>query len=188
MSLRILSDSDVSKVTTRFSPDELVNLMADVFSRLSKSDPGVMQPPRTTVPSGNHTCLFMPSRVASAGTTMKVVAVPTTTAPLDVKERGLPASTIVVDERSGGVRAIVNARNLTGLRNAAGMSQRSYSFQLAFGEASPSYRPLVLSGFVCVVTRFYHAIRMPPCSSEHAQAPFSLRDSSSLSTHSRGAS
>ncbi|KAI1789108.1 NAD(P)-binding protein [Ganoderma leucocontextum] len=120
MSLRILSASDVSKVTTRFSPDELVDLMADVFSRLSRSDPGIVQPPRTTVPSGNHTCLFMPSRVLSTGTTMKVVAVPMVTAPQDVKERGLPASTIVMDERSGGVKAIVNARNLTALRNAAG--------------------------------------------------------------------
>ncbi len=123
MSLRILSASNVSKVTTRFTPDELVALMADVFSRLSRSDPGIVQPPRTTVPSGNHTCLFMPSRVASVGTTMKVVAVPTAMAPQDVKERGLPASTIVVDERSGGVKAIVNARNLTALRNAAGVSE-----------------------------------------------------------------
>ncbi|PIL34380.1 hypothetical protein GSI_03155 [Ganoderma sinense ZZ0214-1] len=62
----------------------------------------------------------MPSRVAPTGTTMKAVAVPTATAPQDVKERGLPASTIVVDERSGGVKAMVNARNLTALRNAAG--------------------------------------------------------------------
>nr|VWP01612.1 Putative lanosterol 14-alpha-demethylase (EC [Ganoderma boninense] len=120
MSLRILSASDVSKVTARFSPDELVDLMADVFSRLSRSDPGIVQPPRSAVPSGHHTCLFMPSRVASSGTTMKVVAVPTSTAPQDVKERGLPASTIVVDEWSGGVKAMVNARNLTALRNAAG--------------------------------------------------------------------
>ncbi|KAM5540090.1 hypothetical protein V8D89_006230 [Ganoderma adspersum] len=120
MSLRILSASDVTKVTPRFSPDELVDLMADVFSRLSRSDLGIVQPARTTVPSANHACLFMPSRVASVGTTMKVVAVPTATAPQDIKERGLPASTIVVDERTGGVKAMVNARKLTALRNAAG--------------------------------------------------------------------
>ncbi|EJF62087.1 NAD(P)-binding protein [Dichomitus squalens LYAD-421 SS1] len=120
MSLLVLSASDVSQVTARFSPDELVAVMADVFSRLSTNDPGIIQPHRTSVPTGNHTCLFMPSRVASSGTTMKVVAVPTATAPQDVKERGLPGSTIVLDERNGGVKAIVNARSLTALRNAAG--------------------------------------------------------------------
>ena len=59
---------------------------------------------------------------------MKVVAVPVATAPEDVKEQGLPASTIVLDERSGGVKAIVNARCLTALRNAAGTFIRYTTF------------------------------------------------------------
>ncbi|RPD53088.1 NAD(P)-binding protein [Lentinus tigrinus ALCF2SS1-7] len=120
MSLLVLSARDTFEVTTRFGPDELVDLMAGVFSQLSSSDPGIVQPHRTTISTQNHTALFMPSRIASSGTTMKVVSVPTAGAPEDVKARGLPASTIVMDEHSGHVRAIVNARLLTALRNAAG--------------------------------------------------------------------
>lgn len=120
MSLLVLSARDTSEVTTRFSPDELVNLMAGVFSQLSSSDPGIVQPHRTTIATQNHTALFMPSRIASSGTTLKVVSVPSASAPEDVKARGLPASTIVMDEHGGHVKAIVNARLLTALRNAAG--------------------------------------------------------------------
>ena len=120
MSLLVLSAQDTLKATKTFTPDELVALMAQVFARLSAADPGIVQPHRTTVPTAHHTALFMPSRIAPSGTTMKVVSVPTATAPADVKAHGLPASTIVLDERTGGVRAIVNARLLTALRNAAG--------------------------------------------------------------------
>ncbi|KAJ7787395.1 hypothetical protein B0H14DRAFT_284366 [Mycena olivaceomarginata] len=70
----------------------------------------------------NHTALFMPARIAQGplatlrGTSVKVVCVPTS--PAD--SRGLPASTLVLDEETGAVRAIMNASNLTALRNAAG--------------------------------------------------------------------
>lgn len=57
---------------------------------------------------------------------MKVASVPTDAAPADVKARGLPASTLVLDERSGSIRAIVNARLLTALRNAAGTQLEYY--------------------------------------------------------------
>lgn len=120
MSLLVLSAHDTFQVATRFSPDQLVDLMAGVFSRVSQSDPGIVHPHRTTVCSSNFAALFMPSRIAAAGTTMKVVSLPSASAPLDVKARGLPASTIVLDERDGHVEAIVNARLLTALRNAAG--------------------------------------------------------------------
>ncbi|KAI0702363.1 NAD(P)-binding protein [Cerioporus squamosus] len=120
MSLLVLSARDTLEVTTRFSPDELVDLMAGVFSQLTSSDPGIVQPHRTVISTQNHTALFMPSRIASSGTTMKVVSVPTAGAPEDVRARGLPASTIAMDEHGGHVKAIVNARLLTALRNAAG--------------------------------------------------------------------
>lgn len=120
MSLLVLSAADVAKVTAKFTPDELVALMADVFSRLSERHRGIHQPHRTAIPMENHTTLLMPSRISSAGTTIKVVSVPSADAPKDVKEKGLPGTTIVLDERSGGVRAVVNSRRLTALRNAAG--------------------------------------------------------------------
>ncbi|KAI0631523.1 NAD-P-binding protein [Trametes polyzona] len=120
MSLLVLSAADVAKVTSTFSPDELVVLMADVFSRLSERHRGIQQPHRTTLALEHHTSLFMPSRVSSVGTTMKVVSVPSIDAPKEVKEKGLPATTVVLDEQYGNVRAVVNARRLTALRNAAG--------------------------------------------------------------------
>ncbi|KAI0821739.1 NAD-P-binding protein [Trametes gibbosa] len=120
MSLLVLSAADVAKVTARFTPDELVTLMADVFSRLSERHRGIHQPHRTAVPLEHHTALFMPSRISSVGTTVKVVSVPSAEAPKEIKEKGLPATTIVLDEKFGSVRAVVNARRLTALRNAAG--------------------------------------------------------------------
>jgi ornithine cyclodeaminase/alanine dehydrogenase-like protein (mu-crystallin family) len=60
--------------------------------------------------------LFMPARNADAGgTACKIVSVPTAGG-----EDGLPGSTIIMDEESGKVRAVVNARKLTALRNACG--------------------------------------------------------------------
>ncbi|GBE85831.1 Ketimine reductase mu-crystallin [Sparassis crispa] len=124
MSLLVLSASDVARVTSRFHPDDLVDLMAQVFHSLSQShkwtSSGISQPHRVALPMENHTSLFMPSRMASVGTTIKVVSVPTSAAPQAVKERGLPASTLVLDENSGRVKAIVNAGRLTALRNASG--------------------------------------------------------------------
>ncbi|KAI0919477.1 hypothetical protein AcV5_001530 [Taiwanofungus camphoratus] len=124
MSLLVLSEADVAQITSEFSPDELVNLMAQVFFRLSSgSSPGasgIDQPDRLSLSMVHHRSLFMPSRISSIGTAVKVVSVPTSTAPSAVKRRGLPASTLVLDEQTGSVKAIVNAKHLTALRNAAG--------------------------------------------------------------------
>lgn len=138
MSLLVLSAADVAKVTAKFTPDELVALMADVFSRLSERHRGIHQPHRTAIPMEHHTTLFMPSRISSAGTTIKVVSVPSADAPKDVKEKGLPGTTIVLDERSGGVRAVVNSRRLTALRNAAGTHMFHGDRSLAGQSSTPS--------------------------------------------------
>lgn len=57
--------------------------------------------------------LFMPGRVDSK-TAIKIVSVPTSGG------EGLPGTTLIMDEVSGRVRAVVNARRLTAQRNAAG--------------------------------------------------------------------
>ncbi|KAJ7055039.1 hypothetical protein C8F01DRAFT_468761 [Mycena amicta] len=124
MSLLCLSGSDVALVTANMTPDSLQTLMAHVFSLLSASEsdpnnPAVFAPHRTSIPLQNHLSLFMPARMISTtltGTSIKIVSVPTS--PTDM--RGLPASTLVLDEESGAVKAILNASNLTALRNAAG--------------------------------------------------------------------
>ena len=131
MSLRIVSAKDVAQITATFSPQELTDLMAQVFHNLSASEKagdtkgGIHQPHRTLVPVANHTALFMPSRIEPFGTAIKVVSVPMPTAPPPVKAAGLPGTTLVLDELSGAVRAVVNARQLTALRNAAGKCSAS---------------------------------------------------------------
>ncbi|KAH0580482.1 hypothetical protein H2248_001981 [Termitomyces sp. 'cryptogamus'] len=122
MSLLVLSSTDVDHVLADFSPLELQNLMARVFYLISaprQSPPVIDTPHRTTIPMQGHTALFMPARLAHShlrGTALKAVSVPQTSG----DTRGLPASTIVIDEETGAVKALVNARSLTAFRNAAG--------------------------------------------------------------------
>ncbi|KAF9240833.1 NAD(P)-binding protein [Melanogaster broomeanus] len=115
MSLLVLSAQDVNAVTSELEPEELEALMASVFHRLS-SGSEYASPHRTSISMSQHTTLFMPSRVPDLGTTIKVVSVPVSTG----DKRGLPASTLVLDEMTGCVKAIVNASTLTALRTAAG--------------------------------------------------------------------
>lgn len=61
--------------------------------------------------------LFMPGRV-NHQTAIKIVSVP------KQGGDGLPATTLVMDEKNGNVLAVINARRLTALRNAAGESPR----------------------------------------------------------------
>ncbi|KZT66928.1 NAD(P)-binding protein [Daedalea quercina L-15889] len=126
MSLLVTSVEDVRRIATTFKPQELTDLMAQVFYSLSNADKlggpasNIHQPHRISVPVTNHTTLFMPSRIEPFGTAVKVVSVPTSTAPQSVKAAGLPGTTLVLDEISGSVKAVVNSRQLTALRNAAG--------------------------------------------------------------------
>ena len=127
MSLRVISAKDVARIIATFHPQELTDLMAQVFHSLSAPEneaggatKGIHQPHRTSVPVTNHTALFMPSRIEPFGTAIKVVSVPTSAAPPSVKAAGPPGTTLVLDESSGAVRAVVNSRQLTALRNAAG--------------------------------------------------------------------
>ncbi|TCD67719.1 hypothetical protein EIP91_012017 [Steccherinum ochraceum] len=127
LEIRRVIAPNVDQVISTFTPDELVHLMASVFANLSQSklksapaNPDIAMPHRTVVPTSAHNVLFMPSRMAPFGTAMKVVSVPTASAPQEVRDKGLPATTLVMDEQSGQVKAIVNAAKLTALRNAAG--------------------------------------------------------------------
>lgn len=55
------------------------------------------------------------TQLTGHGTSIKIVSAPKRPDP-----RGLPGTTLVMDEATGGVKAIVNARTLTALRNSAG--------------------------------------------------------------------
>ncbi|KAJ3530375.1 hypothetical protein NM688_g7720 [Phlebia brevispora] len=125
MSLLVLSATDVDEVITKFDANELVDLMVKVFAALSAKSQQSMSaehvsiPHRSTITSSRHNILFMPSRLPEIGTAIKIVSVPVASAPPEVKRRGLPASTMVIDDATGDVVAVVNARKLTALRNAA---------------------------------------------------------------------
>ncbi|EJU05506.1 NADP-binding protein [Dacryopinax primogenitus] len=122
MSLLVLSAKDVDAVVQKLTPQELMLLMGKVFAALQQDVPEEVSPKPVQLPHRialhlpSHTTLFMPSRLASAGgSAMKVVSVP-----LEHSQHGLPATTMVMDEESGRVRAVVNARSLTAVRTAAG--------------------------------------------------------------------
>lgn len=114
--LLVLSASDVNKVLELTPVEDLVTLMGRVFTRLTHSPDAVVCPHRLTVPTAAHSALFMPARITPFGTAMKVVSVPTAAN----DKRGLPASTLVLDENTGAVKALVNASALTAYRTAAG--------------------------------------------------------------------
>lgn len=142
MSLRVLSGANVERICAAFSPVDLQCLMAQVFHAVSNSsaaDVGkgassVQVPHRTTIETNTHNILFMPARLAGhptasgsdppltgQGTSIKIVSVPKKSDP-----RGLPGTTLVMDEITGSVKAVVNARTLTALRNAAGTTSPFY--------------------------------------------------------------
>jgi len=81
----------------------------------------------------NHTALFMPARLGpptieltsfasevATNNTLGDTAIKVVSVPKQSGIYGLPATTLVLDEVTGGVKAVVNARKLTALRNAAG--------------------------------------------------------------------
>ncbi|KAF8919827.1 hypothetical protein CPB85DRAFT_1275541 [Mucidula mucida] len=110
--LLVLSASDVDHIVADLAPDELTSLMKGVFHPAPFTDDSTSCPPRLTLPAPLHTALVMPARLPAHGSTVKVVAIPKTSS------SGLPASTIILDHL-GRVKALINARKLTALRNAA---------------------------------------------------------------------
>ncbi|KAF9051177.1 NAD(P)-binding protein [Hymenopellis radicata] len=112
MDLLILSAPDVNRIVAALAPDELTSLMKGVFHPASFPDDSASCPPRLTLPSPLYTALVMPARLPAHGSSVKVVSIP------KASSSGLPASTIILDDL-GRVKALVNARKLTAIRNAA---------------------------------------------------------------------
>ncbi|KAH8980033.1 NAD-P-binding protein [Lactarius hatsudake] len=112
----VLSAEQVSRVTASFTTHHLQSIVARVFFSLSHDNDQLVSPQRTAIDIPEHRVLFMPARIPDIGTTIKVVSVPL----LSADTRGIPASTLVLDEATGATKALVNARALTALRTAAG--------------------------------------------------------------------
>lgn len=114
MALLVLSAEHVSRITATFTTDHLQYVVARAF--FSHSHNVQISPHRTAIDMPEHRVLFMPARISDLGTTIKVVSVPL----LSGDTRGIPGSTLVLDEKTGATKAILNARSLTALRTAAG--------------------------------------------------------------------
>lgn len=114
MALLVLSAEHVSRITASFTTQYLQSVVARAF--FSHSHNVGISPQRTAIDMPEHRALFMPARISDLGTTIKVVSVPL----LSGDTRGIPGSTLVLDEKTGATKALLNARSLTALRTAAG--------------------------------------------------------------------
>ncbi|KAL5482599.1 hypothetical protein ACEPAI_9193 [Sanghuangporus weigelae] len=115
MDLAVFSAQDVELASSAISPELLVELMGRVFDRFHSQD-RISLPHRTSITTDAYSVLFMPARIDDFGTTIKTVSVPGPNSSRD----GVQATTLLLDEETGAVKAIVNATSLTALRNAAG--------------------------------------------------------------------
>ena len=131
--LIILTGKEVDKVLSTLEPELAIQSQSEVFKSFSAASSApsaksespsngivdVQTPHRTSLSNSDVTSLFMPSLAGPSGMGLKIVSIPKA-------GQGLPATTVLVDERTGGVKAMINARKLTALRNAAGKSNPPY--------------------------------------------------------------
>ncbi|RUS33797.1 hypothetical protein BC938DRAFT_483837 [Jimgerdemannia flammicorona] len=140
LNVRILSHSNVTSLLNAASPMSLLELMARTFHTFSNVPGATQVPHRMTVKTDAHKVLFMPSSLQDVGTAIKIVSVPT-----KGQTSGIPATTLVIDEETGEVKAVVNARALTAVRTAAGsalatlhLSSPTSTHLLIFGSGAQS--------------------------------------------------
>ncbi|KAF1805800.1 hypothetical protein V8B55DRAFT_1488653 [Mucor lusitanicus] len=123
MSILILSANDINQLLSQGDPkmaNAVVDLMETTFRKYTQGQQDAAKaleaqsPQRIGVSTETHKVLFMPSRLDHT-TSVKIVSVPT-------KDglSGLPATILVIDEKTGGVEAVMNADALTAVRTAAG--------------------------------------------------------------------
>ncbi|GAA5925507.1 uncharacterized protein JCM15063_005043 [Sporobolomyces koalae] len=143
MSILVLSASDVERVTREISATALCEMVGAAMSVVSTPtvDPmDVQNPQRIATESASHHTLYMPARLTTPSqgpaTSVKIVSSPKP----GHDGQGLPATTLLLDESTGRVRAIVNASDLTGLRTAAASALASKIL------ANPNSRRLVVFG------------------------------------------
>lgn len=125
--MRILSTSDVEAILPSLTPEDLLASQAQVFKLFSapresstssstlpvhakgQVDP-VQLPPRLATFSPEGRTLYMPSYVDGLGTGVKVLT----------RTAGGMKTNMMMIAPEGGVEAVVECKQLTGIRNAAG--------------------------------------------------------------------
>jgi len=116
-SLTVLNASDVDQVISELDLELALESQQKVFTAFSSGSDDIQVPHRSTITTSTQSTLVMPSR---AGDLLgcKFVGVP------NEGSDGLSGTTVVLDHKTGKVKGLVNARKLTALRNACGMSTR----------------------------------------------------------------
>ncbi|KAK3845857.1 MAG: hypothetical protein J3R72DRAFT_487098 [Linnemannia gamsii] len=111
--VRVLSLEHVAAVLKDIDVEDILNSQAKAFHAYSANE--TQTPQRSTLETPFHKTLIMPSRIDTLTSTVKIVSVPKT----DSKD-GLPGVSLVLDNKTGEPRGLVNARLLTAIRTAAG--------------------------------------------------------------------
>ena len=116
-SLTVLNASDVDKVICQLDLELALKSQQKVFTAFSSGSDDIQVPHRSTLTTTAQSTLVMPSR---AGELLgcKFVGVP------NEGSDGLSGTTVVLDDKTGKVKGVINARKLTALRNACGRSTR----------------------------------------------------------------
>ncbi|KAF9122922.1 hypothetical protein BGW39_009399 [Mortierella sp. 14UC] len=111
--VRVLSLEHVAAVLKDIDIEDILASQAQAFHAYSANE--TQTPQRSTLETPYHKTLIMPSRIDTLTSTVKIVSVPKT----DSKD-GLPGVSLVLDNKTGEPRGLVNARLLTAVRTAAG--------------------------------------------------------------------
>jgi hypothetical protein len=114
-SLTVLNASDVDQVISQLDLGLALESQQKVFTAFSNGSDDIQVPHRSTLTTATQSTLVMPSRAGDL-VGCKFVGVP--------KEGsdGLSGTTVVLDDKTGKVKGVINARKLTALRNACGKS------------------------------------------------------------------
>ncbi len=143
MGLLVLSEADVHDLLETIRPQQAMSIMLGAFQCLSSSNTRdlnsqAQSPHRSSIQSPYYSTLFMPSRLPSSGTAIKVVSIPKAGS-----TEGLPASIMLLDDTTGATRAVMNAKELTAFRTAAGSALAT---DLLRGDRPPPKRIVFYGG------------------------------------------
>lgn len=116
-SLTVLNASDVDQVVSQLDLELALESQKKVFTAFSSGSDDIQVPHRSTLNTSTQNTLVMPSRAGDL-VGCKFVGVP------NEGSDGLSGTTVVLDEKTGKVKGVINARKLTALRNACGMCTR----------------------------------------------------------------
>jgi ornithine cyclodeaminase/alanine dehydrogenase-like protein (mu-crystallin family) len=128
-SLTVLNASDVDEVISQLDLELALESQQKVFTAFSNGSDDIQVPHRSTLTTPTQSTLVMPSRADNL-LGCKFVGVP------NEGSDGLSGTTVVLDDKSGKVKGVINARKLTALRNACGESTcPTLTWKLIIGSA-----------------------------------------------------